>query len=123
MRQTPQIQMTRETKHECRQTQQVGAPQLLARIEPPPLAAQPFAIHQPGARQLHGDPTPAEPVDRLAVQLVGAVSLGDQRPRAGLDPQRPLGPAGPRMLGEAPQRGGRHLHLAGARGRFDQIGQ
>ena len=54
----------------------VGGAQLLARVQAAALAAQPFAVEQMGAGELHADAGAAEPLDRLAVE-----ALGGRRPR------------------------------------------
>ena len=85
----------------------VRGAQLLARVHAPALAAQPFAVEQVGARELGADARAAEPLDRLAVEALGVVAVAQQRARARLDPQRPVGAARPRRLREPLERGGR----------------
>ena len=58
----------------------VGGAQLLARVHPPVLASQPFAVEQLGTGELDADPGALEPLDRLAEETVGDVALADQRP-------------------------------------------
>src|SRR5580693_6441932 len=72
----------------------VRAGELIAGVPSAPLAAQPLAVDQAGAGQVHPQAGPAEAVDRLAIQALGLVAVADQRPRAGLGPERPVGPAG-----------------------------
>src|ERR671918_59575 len=50
----------RERLHPHLGEQVVGGPQLLARVEAPVLAAEPFAIEQVGACELHADARAAE---------------------------------------------------------------
>src|ERR1700678_1602927 len=45
----------------------MGVTELFARVGPPSLAAQPFAVVEMGARQLDTDARPTEALDRLAV--------------------------------------------------------
>jgi hypothetical protein len=61
-----------------------GGPQVLARFGSPPLAAQPFAVHQAGAGEMDSDAAAPEAVDRLPAQSVSAVgpSLSSARDRA-----------------------------------------
>ena len=54
--------------------------QLLACVDPALLAAQPLPVEQTGAGELDADPGALEPLDRLAVERVGAVALAQQRP-------------------------------------------
>ena len=58
----------------------VGGAQLLARVDAPVLAPQPFAVEQVGAGELDADPGALEPLDRLAVERVGLLALAHQRP-------------------------------------------
>ena len=55
----------------------MGRAQLLARVDPAILAAQPLAIEQVRAGELRTQPGAAQPLDRLAIQLVGG-----RRPRS-----------------------------------------
>src|ERR1700687_5737695 len=64
--------------------------QVFARVEPPPLTAEPFAVQQSGACQLQDNTRPFEVPDRLTVQIVGDSPLGEQRPRASLKAERQL---------------------------------
>jgi hypothetical protein len=41
----------------------VRGPQLLARVEAPVLATQPFAVHQVGTSEVNGDPAASEAID------------------------------------------------------------
>ncbi len=81
----------------------VRGAQLLAGVQAPLLAAQPFAVEEMGASELGADPRAGEPLDRLAVEALGGLAVAEQRPRAGLDPQRPVGAAGARRLREPPE--------------------
>ena len=73
----------------------VRGAQLLAGLAAPALAAQPLAVQQVGAGQFGAQPGAAEPLDRLAVQALGLLALAQQRPGPRLDPQPPVGAAGP----------------------------
>src|SRR5207244_7277573 len=94
-----------------------------ARFDPPPLAAEPFAIHQSSARQLHTDAASAQPFNRLAIQIVCDSTLRQERTRASLNPQRPLRSTYPRPVREILQRRGGDLDVTSSRRRFDQLGQ
>ena len=65
----------------------------VARVDAAVLAAQPLAVEQVRAGELGTQPGPAEPLDRLAVQALGGLAVAQQRPRARLDPERPVGAA------------------------------
>src|SRR5918995_311602 len=101
----------------------VGDPQLLARVTAPALATKPFAVDEVGAREKRPDPAAPEPLDRPAVELVGALVLGEHCPRAGLDPQRPVGAARLRGLGEPLEGGDGEVGPRAAGGRLDHLGQ
>src|SRR5215831_2804759 len=72
----------------------VRAAKLIAGVMPAPLAAQPFAVKQLGACKIQAQARAAEAVDCLAVEALGGLAVADECPRAGLDAQRPVGPAG-----------------------------
>src|SRR5262245_10561401 len=95
--------------------------QLLARVHPPLLAAQPLAVEQPGAGEVDPAATAREPLDRLAVELLGGVAFAEQRARAGLDAERPVGAARPRAFAQALERRGRRVRRAAAHARLDQL--
>src|SRR5258708_34836152 len=68
---------------ECRE-HLVGAAQLLARVEPTALSAQPFAIQEVGTGERHLQATMAEPADRLAVEALSRLTGRQHRARARL---------------------------------------
>jgi hypothetical protein len=103
--------------------QVVRGAQLGAGVGAPSLAAQPFPVEQVGAGQRQPHPGPAQPSDRLGVQLLGGVAMGQQGPRAGLEAQPPVRSAGPGMRAQRLQRGLGRLGLVAAYGGFDQLGQ
>src|SRR3954447_10486776 len=72
----------------------VRSAQLLASVQAPFLAAQPFSVEQMGAGEVDPDARAREPLDRLAVEALGGLVLAEQRARAGLDAPRPFGAAG-----------------------------
>jgi len=74
-----------------------------SRVYPPVLAAQPLAIEQMGAGELHADAGPAQVRDRFAVAALGGVALAEQGVDAGFDPQRPVGACRPRAFGQPPE--------------------
>ena len=51
----------------------VRAAELIAGVTPAPLAAQPLAVEQVGAGQVHPQAGAAEAVDRLAVEVLGGL--------------------------------------------------
>src|SRR5437588_2170335 len=78
--------------------------QLLASVEAAPLPPQPFAVEEMGAGELHADARASEPLNRLAIQAVGLVAVGEQRAAAGLDPEAPISGAGAGSLGDPLER-------------------
>ena len=101
----------------------VGGAQLLARVEPPALAAQPFAVERVGAGELHADAGAARaarsPRDRGARR---------PRPRSAALASGPRSPAPSRCHWRvssptAAERVGGALGLAAADGRLDQLDQ
>src|SRR6266568_8041533 len=72
----------------------VRGAQLLAGIDPPVLPAQPLPVEEVGAGERHPDAGAGEAVDPLAVLALGGLALAEQRPRARLDPERPVAAAG-----------------------------
>ena len=57
----------------------VGGAQLLAGVDAPVLAAQPFAVQEPGAGEVDHAAAAGEPLDRLAVERLRVVVLAQQR--------------------------------------------
>ena len=100
----------------------VGAPQLLARIHPSVLAAQPLAVEQVGASELEADAGAAKPLDRLTVEVLGGLAVAEQRSGARLDAQRPVGAAGACRLREPLQGVVGALSPSAAGGRLDELG-
>ena len=80
-----------ERLHADRHEQLVCRAELLARVDPAALAAQPFAVEQVSARELRPQPRAAQPLDRLAIEGRGSLALAQQRAGAGLDAERPVG--------------------------------
>ncbi len=60
-----------ERLHPNRGQHLVGRAQLLARVDPAILAAQPLAIEKVRAGELWTEPGAPQPLDRLAIQIVG----------------------------------------------------
>src|SRR4051794_41829062 len=81
--------------------------QLLARVEPAALPAQPFAVQEVSAGELHPDASPGEPLDRLAIEPLGGLAIAKERPRARLDTERPVRSTGSGVGREPPPGGGR----------------
>src|SRR6516164_4565406 len=94
----------------------------MAGITCAPPSAQPLAVQQLGAPVFHGEAGAAEAVDRLTVEGFGALALGEQRPRAGLDAERPVGTAGAGHLREPIEGASRPLGHPGPRRRLDELG-
>src|SRR4029077_7643698 len=59
--------------------------ELFACIDAAPASAQPFAVEQMRASEVEGDPTVAQAVDRLAVEVLGERVVAQQRCAAGLN--------------------------------------
>ena len=79
--------------------------QLLARVDPPALAAQPLAVEQARAGELHAHAGAAEALDRLAVERsASSPSLASARTRASIPSAQSLGVDG-RALGHPLERG------------------
>src|SRR5438270_1176254 len=72
----------------------VRSVQLLAGIDPPAFATQPFAVGQPSASQVRRHAALAEQLDRLPVKVLGSFTVLDERARARLGSLCPLGTAG-----------------------------
>jgi hypothetical protein len=84
-------------------------------------AAQPFAIEQMGAGQLHPHASTREAVDRFCEEVFGYLTIAYQGSRACFDPERPVRRAGPCCLGQSLAcTGGERGHSAPAGG-FDQL--
>ena len=94
-----------ERLHAHRRQHLVGGPQLPARFNAAALAAQPLAVEQVTAGELHADAGTAEAGDRLPVEAVGDVALAEQGADAGNDAQRPLAGRHTRALGQPLQCG------------------
>ena len=57
----------------------VGCSELLARVDAPVLATQPFAVQEPGAGEVDNATGACQPLDRLAVVRLCVASLAEQR--------------------------------------------
>jgi len=97
------------------------ASEVLACIDAPSAAAQPFAVQQMRAGKVDGDATMGEALDRLAVEALGDRVVAQQRCAARLDAERPLGPGDLGPLAQALERVGREFGLAAAGSRLDQF--
>ncbi len=78
----------------------MGGPQLGAGVPAPVLAAQPFAVQEVGAGRGRAHAGTAEPLDRLAIAVLGGLALTQQGPLACLGAKRPVGAAGAGRLGK-----------------------
>jgi hypothetical protein len=110
-----------ECLHAELREQFVGGAQLLARVEPPALAAEPFAVQKVGAGELYADAGPLKPFDCLVIEALGRFPLGQQRLGAGLDAERPVGATGGGGLRKPAERVHREFGLPAPGGRLDQL--
>ena len=76
-----------------------------------------------GASELNADARAAQSVDRLAVKALGGLVAAEQRPRAGLDTECPVGATCSSLVRESLQGFGGSLGLAIADGGLDQFHQ
>ena len=83
----------RECLHPHRRVRPVGRSQLVPRVHLTVLPSQPFAIQELGAGEGYADPCSSKPLDRLEIKALGLATLGQERSRAGIHSQRPVGPA------------------------------
>src|SRR5262249_5768828 len=111
-----------ERLHADRDQHVVRRTQLLARIARPALAAQPLAVQQMRAGLSGCETAAAEPLDGLAVELLGDRALADERAGAGLDSEREFRACRLGPLGQPVERSRGGLAPAGARGRLDELG-
>jgi hypothetical protein len=112
-----------ERLHPDRGQHLVGRAQLLARVDPAILAAQPLAIEKVRAGELRTEPGAPQPLDRLAVKIVGGRPGAEQRPAPRFDAERELSAAGLRRLSQSLERVFGEPGLSCAHGRLDQFGQ
>ena len=76
-----------------------------------------------GAGQFHADAGAAKPLDRLAVEAVGLLAFAQQRPRARLDAQRPVGAGGAGPFCELAQGVRRDVGTVASDARLDQLSE
>src|SRR6185369_2631652 len=101
----------------------MGGPQLGAGVPAPVLAAQPFAVQEVGAGHGRAHTGTAEPLNRLAIAVLGGLTLTEQGTGARLGAKRPVGAAGAGRLGKPLESAGCARELATADGRLDQLGE
>src|SRR6187200_3117268 len=82
-----------ERLHPDRDEHLVGRTQLLARLAPASLTAQRLAIEKVRAGELGTHPRAAQPLDRLAIPLVGGRPVAQQRPAARFHAEREIAAA------------------------------
>ena len=87
----------------------MGGAQLSARVQPPALAAEPFAVDEMSAGEPPADACAAEPLERLAVELFGGLTVADQGVRIRVDAEPPVAAAGAGALRESLEGAGRML--------------
>src|SRR5204862_4630446 len=101
----------------------IGGAKLLACVDAPVLATQPFAVQEFGAGEVDHATAALEPLDRLAVERLRTFPIGQQGARAGLDAKGPIGAAGLRALAQAIERSGGRGRLVAADACLDQLGE
>ena len=114
----------REGLHPDRHEQLVRDLQLLARVEPPALAAQPLAVEQMRTGQVDLDPGAPQALHGLAIRALGDLAVAQQRPRQRVADRAPSRcrrrASAPRVARSASRaRSGWSLRV----GRFDQLRQ
>jgi hypothetical protein len=110
-----------ERLHSDRAEPLVGGAELLARGNPPPPTAQPFAVEQMRAGELWMKSRATQPVDRLAVRLVGRGAVAYERARTGQDPERPIRGSHSSGRNDALERTVGHLRLIASDCRFEEL--
>jgi hypothetical protein len=68
--------------------------QLLARIEAAAITAQPLPVEEMRTGEVRTELSAAQPVDRLAIEVVGGGAVAQQRPAASLDAEATSLPQG-----------------------------
>ena len=101
----------------------VGRPELLARIDPPALPAQPLPVEQARPGTFRTQARPIQEVDRVAVELVGGRPVRHQSPPARLEAQPPGRVDLPDVLAQSIQTLDRALLVPRPRGRLDQLAE
>ena len=110
-----------ETLHSHGGEHVVGEGELPAGVGPAVLPAEPLPVEQVSAGELAAHPGPAEVRDGFAETALGGVPLAQQRSRARLDAEHPIGPGHVRLRGQ-PLEGLRcQVGPAGSRGCLDQL--
>jgi hypothetical protein len=92
-------------------------------VESAALAAEPFAVDKVGAGEVHPNAGAGEAFDRLAIERLGRFAVAEQRPRAGLDAERPIGATGRGCVRKPAEGIGGEPGLAAPDGRLDQLDQ
>src|SRR4051795_10793440 len=82
-----------ERLHADRGQHLVGRAQLVARVDPAVLAAQPLPVEQMSAGELGTKRGPCQPLDGFAMQTLGALTLAHECPAARLYSPAPVGVA------------------------------
>src|SRR5919106_1305517 len=101
----------------------VGGTKLLARVQASVLATQPFAVQELGSGQVRGEAAAGQPLDRLLVEGFGGRAVGQQRARAGLDPEGPVGAACSCSFAEALEGRGGEVWSIATHGCLDELDQ
>src|SRR5215211_6870945 len=82
-----------ERLHADRGQHLVGGAQLVARVDPAVLAAQPLPVKQMSPGELGTPPSPCQSLDGLAIQALGTLALAQECPAACLYSPAPVGVA------------------------------
>src|SRR4051794_26897255 len=110
-----------ERLHADRGQHLVGSAQLVARVDPAVLAAQPLPVEQMSAGELGTKRGPCESLDGLAMQALGAFTLAQECPAARLYSPAPVGVAGRGRCHHPLEPTGRHIGFPRAGRRFHQL--
>ena len=99
----------------------VRGAQLRAAVEPAAAPPQPLAVEQVRASEVRARACAGQALDRLAMGRLGLLALQQQRARAGLDPEAPVGAAGRGRRMQPLERGRRALGVAGTNRGLDEL--
>src|SRR5829696_5832260 len=101
----------------------MGGSKVFARLESSAGAAQPFAVEQMRAGELHPHPRAAEMVDRFAIEGLGVIALTQERTRASLDAESPLSATRASRRHQPLESVGRHFRASTSDGGLNQLGE
>src|SRR3954469_1021542 len=101
----------------------IGLAELLAGVDPPVLTPQPLAIGEPGTREVRRRPRLPERLDSRAMQMLGRLTVFEERAHARLCSLRPGRAAGARPYAQLIEGLTRDLVLPAPRGGLDELVQ